>query len=210
MKRKGLVVLALLVVASLMAAMGTGAINVFSANRSSAMTIVNDSDALIGISGDGVYATETNKGLKIDFNNGDFDGKGLNPQAKSEFYEVFTVTNQSPKTVYVWLEAEGWSSQHNGGLQYRINDYNGEVTNVNAWYGNTQPNGKNLLDSTGMNFVNGVGKNAYIKLDSGEYFNVNIYVKTTLSNGYGDANTPYSDWSHKVIVKANENAPTRP
>lgn len=207
MKRKGLVVLALLVVASLMAAMGTGAINVFSANRSSAMTIVNDSDALIGISGDGAYATETNKGLKIDFNNGGFDGEGLNPQAKSEFYEVFTVTNQSPKTVYVWLEAEGWDSQHNGGLRYRLHETNGLMTgDLTA---NSAP--KNiLLWSTGDNFKNGIGRLAYVELNPGEYFNVDIYVNTVLSNGYGDANNHYSDWSHKVIVKANEAAPARP
>jgi len=206
MKRKGLVVLALLIVASLMAAMGTGALDVFSAKRSSAMTIVNDSEALIGISGDGLYAKETNKGLKIDFNNAGI-GKGINPQAYSEFHKVFTVTNQSPKTVYVWLEAEGWSSQHNGGLRYKLNSTDGVMTgDLTA---NSAP--KNiLLWSTGDNFKNGVGRLAYVQLDPGEYFDVDIFINTQLANGYGDANTHYSDWSHTVIVKANENAPSRP
>lgn len=211
MKKRGFIVVALLLVTSLMAALGTGAIDVFSANRSSAMKVVTDSNALISLVGDGNYAVPKKNGeLKLDFTDGTtFNGDGFNPQARSEFNDVFTVTNQSAKTVYVWLEALGWSSQHNGGLQYRIEDTNGVVTNVNDWYGNTQPNGKNLLDSTGMNFVNGKGKNAYVQLDPGEYFSVKVLVSTVMANGYGDANTPYSDWSHTVIVKANTTAPTQ-
>lgn len=205
MKRKGLVVLALLVVASLMAAMGTGALDVFSAKRSSAMTIVNDAEALIGISG-GEYTKQSKNGkFMIDFNDGSFIGNGLNPQAKSEFHDVFTITNQSAKTVYVWLEAEGWSSEHNAGLKYVINRTNGSITKgIDTYATNT------LLNTTGWNFKEGKGSLAYVQLDPGEYFTVNIYIDTVLSNGYGDANTAYSDWSHGVIVKANETAPSRP
>ncbi|NMA95378.1 MAG: DUF1102 domain-containing protein, partial [Clostridiales bacterium] len=138
MKRKSLVVLTLLVIAALMAAIGTGAIDVFSAKRSAAMGVVNDAEALVALKGDGKYAKADNKGkLYLDFTNTEKDGKGFNPQAKSEFHEVFTVTNKSEKTIYVWLEAEGWDSHHNGGLQYRINDTNGEITYVDAWYGKT-------------------------------------------------------------------------
>ncbi len=211
MKRKSLVVLTLLIVASLMAGIGTGALDVFSANRASAMKVVNDGSAYIGLSGDGKYAYETNNGqLKIDFtsNNPYVIGDGFNPQARSEFNEVFTVTNQSAKTVYVWLEAKGWSSQHNSGLVYRINNTDGIYTPVNEWYRNN-PEGKNLLSSTGTNYNDGVGKMAYVKLEPGQYFNVKILVKTEMSNGYGDPNTPYSDWGHTVIVKANSTAPTQ-
>ncbi len=213
MRKRSLVVLILLIVASVMAAMGTGALDVFRANRTAAMMVVTDADAYISLKGDDNYAYEKNNGeLKLDFTstNDNVIGDGFNPQANSEFNEVFSVTNQSAKTVYVWFEAEGWSSQHNSGLQYRIDHTNGTVTNVDAWYGNTQPQGKNLLSSTGMNFMDGIGKMAYVQLDPGEYFSVKILVNTVMSNGYGDANTPYSNWGHKVIVKANVESPSRP
>ncbi|MCR2823281.1 DUF1102 domain-containing protein [Lederbergia panacisoli] len=207
MKRKGFVAFILLIVAALTAAMGTGAIDVFKADRSAAMKVVTDTNGLISLVGDGLYAKEAASGkLTLDFTNTANGGKGFNPQANSEFNEVFTVTNKSEKSVYVWLEADGWSSQHNAGLQYRINNTDGVVTNVDAWYGNTQPSGKNLLDSTGMNFVNGVGKEAYVLLSPGQKFDVNIYVNTVLANGYG---SPGSDWSHTVKVKASTTKPTR-
>ena len=78
------------------------------ANRSAAMMVVTDSAALIGLSGDGVYAKESTAGkLNLNFTNGSFAGTGFNPQANSEFHKVFTVTNQSADPVYVWLEADG-------------------------------------------------------------------------------------------------------
>ncbi|NLV88802.1 MAG: hypothetical protein GX021_05500 [Tissierellia bacterium] len=213
MRRKSLVVLSLLLLAALMAGIGTGAIDVFSANRAAAMKVVNDAEGIIGIAGDGLYAVEVTSGrergtLKLDFTelNENFAGKGFNPQAKSEFHDVFTITNQSAKTVYVWLEAEGWDSQHNAGLAYRINETDGVITFVDDWYGKTQPGGRNLLSSTGMNFVDGVGKNAYVELDPGESFTVNIVVNTNLANGYG---SPGSKWDHTVKVKANTEAPTQ-
>lgn len=209
MKRKSLGVLSLLLGASMMAAVGTGAIDVFSAKRSSDMQVVTDAEAIVAISSQSGYTKVDKYGsLELDFTDGNskFDGKGFNPRAKSEFNDVFTVTNQSADTVYVWLEAEGWSSQHNAGLEYRIEETDGEITNVNAWYGKTQPEGNNLLDSTGMNFVDGKGNEAYVKLDAGESMDVKVLVNTVLENGYGSAG---SNWNHKVIVKANENAPVR-
>ncbi|MEH7223683.1 DUF1102 domain-containing protein [Bacillus sp. JJ1566] len=207
MRKKSFMGFLLLIVAAVTAAMGTGAIDVFNADRSSAMGVVTDSNALVALSGDGLYAKEAGNGkLTLDFTNTSSGGDGFNPQAKSEFHEVFSVTNQSEKSIYVWLEADGWSSQHNAGLQYRINNTDGVVTNVDAWYGNTQPNGKNLLDSTGMNFVNGVGKEAYVYLAPGQSFDVNIYVNTNLANGYG---SPGKDWSHTVKVNASTDAPSR-
>ena len=44
MRRKSLVVLSLLLLAALMAGIGTGAIDVFSANRAAAMKVVNDAE----------------------------------------------------------------------------------------------------------------------------------------------------------------------
>ena len=83
MKRKGLVVLALLVVASLMAAMGTGALDVFSAKRSAAMKVVDDTDGLVSIVGDELYAKKLGNGqIKLDFTNASSGGKGFNTNAK--------------------------------------------------------------------------------------------------------------------------------
>ena len=205
-KGKILVVLALLLVSAVMASLGTGAIDVFSAKRSSSMVVASDAQAFIGIQSNSPYAKVDKEGA-ITFDFSTALAKGFNAQSKTEINDVFTVTNQSAETVYVWLEAEGWDSWHNAGLEYRIQETNGEVTNVDDWYGNTQPQGKNLLSSTGMNFVNGVGKMAYVKLEPGEYFKVKILVNTVLSNGYGRDG---KDWTHKVIFKANKEAPKRP
>ena len=205
-KGKILVVLALLLVSAVMASLGTGAIYVFSAKRSSSMVVASDAQGFIGIQSNSPYAKVDKEGA-ITFDFSTALAKGFNAQSKTEINDVFTVTNQSAETVYVWLEAEGWDSWHNAGLEYRIQETNGEVTNVDDWYGNTQPQGKNLLSSTGMNFVNGVGKMAYVKLEPGEYFKVKILVNTVLSNGYGRDG---KDWTHKVIFKANKEAPKRP
>lgn len=208
MRKRSLVVLILLIVASVMAAMGTGALDVFRAKRTAAMMVVTDTDAYISLKGDGNYAYEKNNGeLKLDFTsaNNNVIGDGFNPQASSEFNEVFSVTNKSAKTVYVWFEAEGWSSQHNGGLAYVIEKTDGEVTKgIDTYKTNT------LLTTTGWNFKDNKGSLAYVQLDPGEYFSVKILVNTVMSNGYGDANTYYSNWGHKVIVKANVESPSRP
>lgn len=206
LKKRSFVVLALLLVAAIMATLGTGAINVFNARRTSAMKVVTDENALVSLKGDGNYAIAKSNGeLKLDFTDGNFTGDGFNPQAKSSFYDVFTITNQSPKTIFVWLEAEGWSSQHNSGLNYKVNQTNGNVIKGIDTYKT-----ETLLTTTGWNFVNGKGSLAYVELDPGEYFTVNINVSTVMANGYGDAGTHYSDWSHVVTVKANTTAPSRP
>ncbi|HHV95116.1 MAG TPA: hypothetical protein GXX37_01345 [Clostridiaceae bacterium] len=205
-KGKILAVLALLLVSAVMASIGSGAIDVFMAKRSSSMVVASDAEGFIGITSTSPYA-KVNKNGTISFDFSTAAAKGFNAQSNTEINNVFTVTNQSAETVYVWLEAEGWDSWHNAGLEYRIQETNGEVTNVDDWYGNTQPQGKNLLSSTGMNFVNGVGKMAYVKLEPGEYFKVKILVNTVLSNGYGRDG---KDWTHKVIFKANKEAPKRP
>lgn len=204
-KSKIFVVMGLLVVAAFMASIGTGAINVFSAKRSSSMVVASDAAGFIGITSTSPYTTVNNDGT-IGFDFSTDKAGGFNAQSKTEINDVVTVTNQSAETVYVWLEAEGWDSWHNAGLEYRIQATNGQVTNVDAWYGNTQPQGKDLLYSTGMNFVKGVGKEAYAQLDPGEYFTAKILVNTNLSNGYGNSG---KNWSHKVILNANENAPIR-
>jgi hypothetical protein len=205
-KRRFFVVFTLLIVASLLAAMGSGAIDVFSAEREVTMKVVSDAEGLISLEGDGKYAKEGTKGkekgkLYLDFTNTSVGGQGLNPQAISEFHEVFRVTNKSEKTVYVWFEAKGWDSQHNAGLQYIVDKTNGNIIKATDTYKTNT-----LLTTTGWNFKNGVGNMAYVQLDPGEYFSVKITVDTRLSNGYGN---PYYNWDHTVIVKANTTAPVQ-
>lgn len=207
-KGRLLVVFSLLIVASMLAAIGTGAIDVFEAQRTSAMVIASDAEGFIGISSDSPYAdvaTSGNAKGTISFDFKTATAKGFNAQSKTEINNVFTVTNQSAETVYAWLEAEGWSSQHNAGLVYRIQESTGEVERVNEWYWRN-PQGLNLLDSTGMNFTDGVGKNAYVKLEPGENFTVQMFVNSNLANGYGAEG---KDWGHKIIVKANKTEPTQ-
>jgi len=205
-KGKILVVLTFLLAAAVIASIGSGAIDVFKATRSSSMVVASDAEGFIGITSSSPY-TKVNRDGTITFDFSTLAAKGFNAKSRTEVNDVFTVTNQSAKPVYVWLEADGWTSWHNAGLEYRIQNTNGDVTNVDDWYGNTQPQGKNLLSSTGMNFKDGVGKMAYVYLEPGEYFTGKILVNTELANGYGDAG---KDWSHKVIFKANAEAPRRP
>lgn len=210
MKRsKILVVLALMVVASLMAAVGTGAIDVFKADRAAGISVVNDASGYLGIKADSSYAkVNANGTMALDFTstNNNVIGDGFNAQAFTQVDDVFSITNQSATPLYVWFESDNWNSWHNAGLRYYINQTNGDITRVDDWYYQSDE-GKALLNSIGMNFVNGVGRDAYVKLDPGEYFNVKITANTVLANGYGDAG---KDWSHKLTIKANKTAPTQP
>ncbi len=207
MKRKGFIVLSLLLVASFMAALGSGAIDIFSAERASAMKIVNDSKALIAITGDNAYAKENSDGvISIDFTNTNsgFTAEGVNPKAKNRFNKVFRVTNQSPKKVYVWLESKDWESWLNHQLRYLVNVDSITGFMIGDRTSNTAP--KNiLLWTSGNNFKDGKGYLAYVELDPGEYFDVDISIDT--SGYYGVANKYYSDWSHTVTVKAAATAP---
>jgi hypothetical protein len=200
MKRRFFVVFTLLIVASLLAAMGTGAIDFFRAERAAAMQVVNDGDGLIALTGDGNYAKEDSKGrLELDFTdkNISFLGKGFNPKAISKFNNVFKVTNKSAKTVYVWLEAEGWTLRHDNGLTYKVDKTYGDAK-VHPGYTNV------LLDKYFSNFKGGFGNAAYVELPPGASFDVKIYVDT-VTDDYLDEGR--NIWDHKVIVRANKNKP---
>ena len=208
MRRKHLLVLTLLLIAAMMAAMGTGALNVFSADRDAVMKIVNDGTAMISIVGDGKYVKEDSAGrLALDFTNTSSGGKGFNPKAKSDFYKVFTITNQSERPVYVWLESNGWSTEHLNNLTYRINEdfCTGTITRMDEWF-YRNPEGLNLLSQPGYQFKEGKdGRNAFVYVEPGESFSVDLLVRT-LSN-YGNKNT---NLNHTVIVKADVNKPIQP
>jgi hypothetical protein len=206
MRKKGIVVLTLLLVASFMAAIGTGAINVFSATRASSMKVVSDADALISLKGDNKYAVAKGNGeLKLDFTetNENFQGQGFNPKADFEFNDLFTITNQSADDVYVWLEANGWSSHQNAGLKYVVDETS---EGAQVFKGVDTYKTKTLLTTTGWNFKGGKGSLAYVKLEPGAYFTVSMTVNTKLANGYGSKGY---NWGHDVIVKANIEAPVR-
>jgi len=215
MTKRGFIVVALLLIASLMAAMGTGAIDVFTAKRSAAMTVVTDTEGLISLKPDGFYAHEDTRGrLYLDFKS-TYGGLGVNAQAYSEFHDVFTVTNQSEKKVFVWFETANWYDRHDAILQYRIgNTSDGTVVHEGTYYTNPDYTirNMNLIDKSSqptVNYVNGEGRAAYVELAPGESFTVKVIANTVTDNSYGDANTVYSNLEHSVIVKARTTQPNQ-
>lgn len=216
MKRgKIAMVFGLLLTAAVMASAGSGALDVFSASRDSNMKVVNDATAYLSVKGDGKYAYEQDgakkkdgKSLdgvfKIDFSDTNINliGKGLNPEALSKFKKVFTVTNQSAKKLYVWLETDdSYPWQTGWELSYEVDSTTGEVKAGPEW--NTA---NKLIWTKATNFkqVNGVstGRLSYVTLDPGENFDVDITVDTKNYNAIKG-----SDWSHKITIKADSTTP---
>lgn len=172
-----------------------------------AIVVRKNEEDLISIKGDNLYAIKTNKGLKLDFTNTSVGGKGFSPNAVSEFHKILTITNQSEKNVYVWLEADGWTTQHNS-LTYKVANSDGRMT-PSLPYGATGTYENRLLWTSGTNFNKGVGHLAYVRLEPGQYFDVDISANTTNMTEQIN-NLTSRDWSHTVIVRANTKAPSRP
>jgi hypothetical protein len=184
------------------------------------MEIVNDASGFLAIAGDSDHwAFEDGEGkFYLDFTetNGNAAGEGFNPQAFTSVGDVFSVTNQSTRDVYVWFESPDWpwKMQGNGSsLRYRI-DADATSTKVLGQYEpadvaqvhNHPEYGRRLLWTEGTNYEDGQnGKLAYVLLEPGDSFSVEILVGAT---GYY-ANQGL-DFSHTVKVKADEDAPTRP
>ena len=76
------------------AALGTGAFDNVQADRTANFTVTNDGNALIGLSGDGTYVTETDTGGAGE-STIEFQFTKINDNATSTFEEVLTITNQT-------------------------------------------------------------------------------------------------------------------
>jgi len=96
-------------------AVGTGAFDSVSADRSVSLAVAGDSNAFLGLNSDSnelpnsEYATELGNGL-AEINttpdaDGDFDGEGVSPFALTTIEEVIEVTNQGTQDVAVFVES---------------------------------------------------------------------------------------------------------
>ncbi len=208
-KGRILVVLSLLLVATVMAALGTGAIDVFTANRSVSAKIVDDTKGFIGISTDSPYAFFNNRGaLEIKFAS-NYGAQGFNPDSRTLIKNLFTITNQSGNKVYVWLEADkDYSTAEHYAFKYRVQEgYEGVLHRAiyTSNYSNSNPLRRVLISDVGRNFKDGKdGENAYMELEPGQSFVVEVDV-ATLTN-YGKAGT---NLDHTLIIKADKTAPTQ-
>ena len=208
-KGKILVVLSLLLVAALMASVGTGAIDVFSANRSVSAKVVNDAEGFIGISTESRYASYNNKGaLVLNFFT-EQGANGFNPHATTKFKNLFTITNQSAEKLYVWLETgDDYTTPDHYAFTYRVQEgYDGTLHRAvySSAYSNTHPLRRVLISYVGRNIKNGVGQNAYMELEPGQSFDVEVDVSTTTN--YGKQG---QELDHTLIIRADKTAPTRP
>ena len=88
---------------------GTGAFSTVSADRDVSISVADDADAFLGIEptddAEGVYATEVNGQIKLTFDGTGTRAEGLNPDARTSFGQVFTVTNQGTQSVNVSVES---------------------------------------------------------------------------------------------------------
>ncbi len=83
---------------------GSGAFSQVQADRTASFSVTNDQNALLGLSGDGSYVTETATGPASQ-NTIEFQFTNLNDNATSTFGSVLTITNNTQdgasKNVYV-------------------------------------------------------------------------------------------------------------
>ena len=91
---------------------GTGAFDLTSARRDITINSADDADALLGLDPDSLdnseYAVEYDEIIGVDISpdaDGDFNGKGVSPYARTTIEEVIEVTNQGTQDVAVFVEA---------------------------------------------------------------------------------------------------------
>ena len=93
-------------------AAGTGAFTVVEADRDITVDVADDAEALLGLDPDtldnAAYATESDGIVGVDISpdaDGDFEGEGVSPFARTTIEEVIEVTNQGTQDVAVFVEA---------------------------------------------------------------------------------------------------------
>ena len=103
------------------AAMGTGAFSTVEADRTVSVNVASDSQALLALdkaeNENSAYAKEQSTGaITVDIsdsNNSGFDGKdpnGVNPNATTRIFDIFTIQNQGTQPAAVWVPPESVSS----------------------------------------------------------------------------------------------------
>ncbi len=112
-RRLAIVLIAIGIVTS--AIYATGAFDSFTTSRNASVNVTGDATGYLGLQPadgpNGAYATDKNGKLHVSLSemaDGDdgADGAGVNPGAKTTVTNVFTITNQGPQPVSVWLAAD--------------------------------------------------------------------------------------------------------
>jgi len=100
------------VAVSAISMMGTSAFTIATAERDITVELDDDADALLGLDSDALdnaaYATESDGIVGVDISpdaDGDFEGEGVSPFARTTIEEVIEVTNQGTQDVAVFVEA---------------------------------------------------------------------------------------------------------
>lgn len=225
MKKKIIVTMVLLLTATIMGAFGTGAIDVFSATRSADVSIVSDADGYVAITGDPVWTEISNIGvLSLNFSetNQNTIGNGFNRNSVTEVYNVFQITNQSPKDVYVWLEpgsgwvVSPWTHANGSGarefIRYVINQSETDGTIIQSnhlghskfdmlgTFTDPYDNGEQVVSQYDYH-------SSYVKLTPGQKVSINVICKTA-GTWFGSQSYFEGIIDHNIIVKANADAPT--
>lgn len=163
------------------AAIGTGAVDSFGANRDANIDIVTDENALVGLSSDSPYALDdgSNGQLSIDItgNNENIYGDGVNNEAVTFIEDVFTIHNQSATDVYVWVQQRGGDG---GVYAFVVRTDDGEATLIME--GTASLDDDDLREGfqdvgRGATFDDEIERGA-IKLETGEYESVGFLVDT--------------------------------
>ena len=100
------------VAVSAISMMGTSAFTIATAERDITVELDDDADALLGLDPDtldnAAYATESDCIVGVDISpnaDGDFDGEGVSPFARTTIEEVIEVINQGTQDVAVTVES---------------------------------------------------------------------------------------------------------
>lgn len=127
---------------------GSGAFSNVQADRSASFSVTNDGNALLGLSGDGSYVSETDTGT-AGSSTIQFQFSSLNDDATSTFEGVLTITNQTQdgaaKDVYV---QDDGTVTANGVIDFVVSDSSSNGTAGNSIVGSA--NSVNLADTASV------------------------------------------------------------
>jgi len=86
------------------AGIGTGAFSGVRAERDVSLEVSGDGNAYLGLEPTSPYASFDSDGaLTLDFTSDGNGNGGLNPDANTNFNDLFTISNNGPETVAVWF-----------------------------------------------------------------------------------------------------------
>ncbi|WP_154018205.1 DUF1102 domain-containing protein [Halolamina sediminis] len=128
------------------AGIGTGAFTGVRASRDVSLEVSGDGNAYLGLQPTSEYASFDGDGaLTLDFtSDGDGDG-GLNPDANTNFNDLFTITNNGSETVAVWFNTGKPNAPGAGSSEPTFHDELADLLNVS-------PSGLNPGGGRGANY----------------------------------------------------------